>query len=224
MKPGEKVTIVIYREGKEKKVELELGEHPWKSYAVDWDNVGGRMELFGKAGREHGSALNLYMRGAAGPKGRLGVVLSELNKDLAAYFKVDEDKGVLILEVLEDTPAEKAGVKAGDVLVLVGGEEVSDVEDVMDEVMDIEEGEDVVLVVVREGKKQKLNLEIEEDENKRIMHIGPGEHHYKIEIPQIECFETPRIKMDRKVLEKELDSLKKEMKRLERRLKKLEKE
>ncbi len=56
-----------------------------------------------------------------------GAQLQTLNADLAGYFYVEE--GVLVTEVLEDTPASTAGLRSGDVIVRVGGEPVTSVDD-----------------------------------------------------------------------------------------------
>lgn len=56
-----------------------------------------------------------------------GAQLQPLNEDLASYFQVDE--GVLVMEVLEGTPASQAGLLAGDVIIRVGGEQVSSLKD-----------------------------------------------------------------------------------------------
>lgn len=56
-----------------------------------------------------------------------GAQLQTLNRDLANYFDVDE--GVLVTEVLDDTPAAQAGLRSGDVIVRVGGEAVTSLDD-----------------------------------------------------------------------------------------------
>jgi membrane-associated protease RseP (regulator of RpoE activity) len=56
-----------------------------------------------------------------------GAQLQTLNPDLASYFQVD--RGVLVTEVLEGTPAEEAGLLSGDVITQVGGERVSSLND-----------------------------------------------------------------------------------------------
>ena len=47
----------------------------------------------------------------------LGVRMQEINADLADYFNVEEGQGVLVVEVEDDSPAQKAGIKAGDIIV-----------------------------------------------------------------------------------------------------------
>jgi len=56
-----------------------------------------------------------------------GAQLQTMNPDLAGYFDVEE--GVLVTEVLEDTPASAAGLRSGDVIVRVGGEPVTSLDD-----------------------------------------------------------------------------------------------
>lgn len=56
-----------------------------------------------------------------------GAQLTPLNPSLAEYFKVEE--GILVTEVLEGTPADEAGMQAGDVIIRVGGETITSLED-----------------------------------------------------------------------------------------------
>lgn len=60
--------------------------------------------------------------------GRLGVQIEDLEDQLAAYFGVK--RGVLVTSVAKDSPAERAGIKAGDVITAVAGEPVNDAGDV----------------------------------------------------------------------------------------------
>ncbi|RMF67609.1 MAG: PDZ domain-containing protein [Calditrichaeota bacterium] len=93
---------------------------------------------------------------------RLGAEVHELNADLAAYFHVEENGGALITDVFEDSPAEDAGLKAGDVIVKVDDEEISDPDDLTDTLEEYEEGDVVTVEFVRNGKKQKVEVELEE--------------------------------------------------------------
>ncbi|MDX2512223.1 MAG: DegQ family serine endoprotease [Desulfobacterales bacterium] len=60
-------------------------------------------------------------------RGYLGIVIQDLTPDLADSFALDEHKGILVAEVAEDSPAEKAGLKQGDVIVSFDGKTVGDV-------------------------------------------------------------------------------------------------
>ena len=116
-KPGDKISLRVIHDGKEKNVRVELSEYDKE----DDHNV---ISFF------RGSPNVLAY--SFGDKPYLGVYLQQLNKDLAAYFKVDEEDGVLITEVEEDSPAEVAGVKPGDILSKIDNESVESPDDAME--------------------------------------------------------------------------------------------
>lgn len=83
--------------------------------------------------------------------GRLGLTYQELSGQLARYFKV-EDGSLLVSEVSEDSPAAKAGLKAGDIIVRVNGKPVSRGQELREEVARAEAGSSITLRVQRDGK------------------------------------------------------------------------
>ena len=93
------------------------------------------------------------------PRGRLGVQLNEMTPELAEYFGA-KDGGVLVSRVTPDSPAEKAGLKAGDVIVAVDGDRVRDTDDLVDELRD-KDGE-VTLGIVRDKKESNLKATLED--------------------------------------------------------------
>lgn len=103
--------------------------------------------------------------------GYLGIVLQELNPDLAPYFNVKADEGVLILRVEKDTPAEKANLKAGDVIVQMGEKAVKDAAAVRGVLADLKEGESIAILVVRHGKKETLKAEPDFNRHQRTIRI-----------------------------------------------------
>jgi S1-C subfamily serine protease len=84
-----------------------------------------------------------------------GAELSELNPDLARYFRVDD--GVLVLQVARSTPAARAGLQGGDVIVRAGGRSVGSVADLR-RAFGEREGK-VRLEVVRQGQRRQLDVE-----------------------------------------------------------------
>jgi serine protease Do len=94
------------------------------------------------------------------PRGRLGVQLNELTPQLAEYFGA-KDGGVLVASVTKDSPAEKAGVKAGDVIVSIDGDRVRRSDDLVDELRD-REGE-ISVGILRDKKESTLKATIEGD-------------------------------------------------------------
>lgn len=100
-----------------------------------------------------------------GRPGRLGLSYQELSGQLARYFKA-EDGALLVTEVEDNGPAALAGVRAGDVIVKMGGKAVTD-GDIMRRVLgDAPEGSDVTLTVQREGKP--LDVKVTPRGEKRI--------------------------------------------------------
>jgi S1-C subfamily serine protease len=106
-----------------------------------------------------GDALQWFSEGGAGGnyffmqgRGRLGVNVQELTSELAAYFGVKD--GLLVNSVQADTPAAKAGIKAGDVIGSVNGKAVATANELVKELAD-KDGE-VTIGVTRD--KQALSL------------------------------------------------------------------
>ena len=95
-------------------------------------------------------------------QGYIGVTLADLTEQLGEHFGVERGRGALVVEVEEDSPAEKAGLEAGDVITAVDGRRARDAEDVCDDVRDYEEGDTVELTVTRDGQEQTVTVEVEE--------------------------------------------------------------
>jgi S1-C subfamily serine protease len=87
--------------------------------------------------------------------GRLGVQLGDLTPQLAEYFGV-KDGGVLVSSVGTDSPAQKAGLKAGDVITSVNGDRVRRTRDLIDALRD-HTGE-MAIGIVRDKKEMSLKL------------------------------------------------------------------
>jgi C-terminal processing protease CtpA/Prc len=179
------------------------------------DDIEDYAEEIGDFAGRFGKSLGFWWHDSFGPKGRLGVELSELDEDLAGYFDVEAETGVLVLRVHEDTPADEAGLKPGDVIVSLGGEDVSDVEDVIEELGDVED-EEIEIGIVRKGKKLTVNVELDEEHH---FFFKPSEGKRRVVLPP-ERFDV----INKVEMEKELEELKKELKALKKRLKELEKE
>ncbi len=93
-------------------------------------------------------------------RGWLGVVIQELNEDLAKSFGLEKPEGALVTEVAENSPAERAGLKPGDVIVEYNGKPVKNVAELRTMVALTPPGTKVKMVVVRQGKKKVLEVVI----------------------------------------------------------------
>jgi serine protease Do len=95
-------------------------------------------------------------------RGYIGVYPDEVTSDLVDYFNLKDREGVLITNVGEDTPAEKAGLKRGDVVVEFDGKKVTDPRQFRMLAADAEPGKKVDIEVMRDGKRKSLELKVGE--------------------------------------------------------------
>ncbi len=91
--------------------------------------------------------------------GRLGIVVQEITPQLAAYFGAND--GVLVSSVTENSPAARAGIRAGDVVTAVGGTGVTKVDDLARALRAVPEGREVEIAMVRsrQGRTVKVKLD-----------------------------------------------------------------
>jgi len=228
-KPGDKVKIVFYRDGKKINTEVELGERPWNVSELDWDDIGKCARDIAIRAGNLGRYASRYLKDVFIFRGKLGMEVHDLNSDLAKALGLKKPRGVLVLDVDDDSPVYEAGVRAGDVVVGVNGEEVEDVDDLVDIIgdMDFEKGDVVKLKVVRRGREKTISLKITEENYEEFMfEVGPFGKSIKINIeePPVRVKKHKVIRIERERLEKELKELKRHVKRLEEKLKELEKD
>ena len=93
-------------------------------------------------------------------RGWLGVVIQEVNKDLAESFGLERAAGALIVQVLDGSPAAKAGLVSGDIITRVNGADIYLSSDLPHQVGRLSPGDTAKLDVVRGGKKKKIDVEI----------------------------------------------------------------
>ena len=89
-------------------------------------------------------------------RGKLGVVIQPLTPELGKYF--DINYGVIVTKVMKDSPAEKAGIKAGDIIIAVNGKKVEDPNDLQKYVMRTMPGKKITITVVRDGDRKDIDV------------------------------------------------------------------
>ncbi|MGE8408229.1 MAG: DegQ family serine endoprotease [Pseudomonas sp.] len=93
-------------------------------------------------------------------RGWLGVVIQEVNKDLAESFGLDKPAGALVAQVLEDGPAAKGGLQVGDVILSLNGQPIVMSADLPHLVGGLKDGAKAKLEIIRNGKRQNLDVTI----------------------------------------------------------------
>jgi serine protease Do len=93
-------------------------------------------------------------------RGWMGVSIQDLTPDLAKSFGLQVPKGALIADVTKDGPADKAGLKRGDVVLLYQGNEIADSSALRNAVANTSPGQDASVTLWREKKKEELEVKI----------------------------------------------------------------
>lgn len=109
-------------------------------------------------------------------RGWLGVVIQEVNKDLAESFGLDKPAGALVAQVLEDGPAAKGGLQVGDVILSMNGQPIIMSADLPHLVGSLKDGAKAKLEIIRNGKRQNLDVTVGAlpDEDADITTPGQG--------------------------------------------------
>jgi serine protease Do len=133
--PGNDVNLVVVRKGGEKKpLTFKVAQRP------DDETVARGEPGEGQGGKED----------SANKSPKLGVSLSPITPEMARQLGVSPDQGVVVTDVVEGGPAQRAGVRQGDVVVEVGGRPVKKVEDVAGAIAKMKDGE-MALLRLRRG-------------------------------------------------------------------------
>lgn len=95
-------------------------------------------------------------------RGWLGVVIQPVTPDIAKYFELKDEKGALIGDVVQDSPAEKAGIQRGDVIIEFDGKEVKNPDHLKNMVASTLPDTEVKIKIIRNGKPKTIKVKISE--------------------------------------------------------------
>ena len=99
-------------------------------------------------------------------RGQIGIFIQPITPDLRKAFDLENSQqGVIVSNVGKDSPAEKAGVKEGDVIIAVNGDKTTSVGQLRTQIGMKAVGEEVELTVLRNGKTKKIDVKVEEPSN-----------------------------------------------------------
>ncbi|EDY18513.1 protease Do [Chthoniobacter flavus Ellin428] len=114
------------------------------------------------------SVMDSLIKNGKVSRGFLGIALQPLSEDLAKAFKIENNAGVLVAEVTSKSPAEKAGILAGDVVVEVNGKKVEGPRELQMMVAGIAPGTTVPVKLVRDGQEKMVKVELAERPTNKV--------------------------------------------------------
>ena len=165
---GRKITLLISRDGQQQTVTVQLAdratveEDAWSQHMIvpapeDDDDFA----LEGPTGHSFGSGFfGAFSLGTPS----VGVELDVLGSQLADYFGVKDGQGLLVKRVAENSPASRAGLKAGDVITKANGEKMATLNEWM-KMLHANRGKQVQITLIRNRKEQTVTLEAQANKN-----------------------------------------------------------
>ena len=121
--------------------------------------------------------MDQLIKGGKVRRGMLGVTIQQITSDIAASLNLSQVRGALVSSVQPGSPAERAGVRRGDVITAFNGAPISDSNSLRNQVARTQPGTEVTLTINREGREQQLSLtlgELPAEANRRGGDEGGG--------------------------------------------------
>jgi len=109
-------------------------------------------------------------------RGRIGVTIQNVNQALAESFGLSKPMGALVSSVEKGSPAEKAGVEPGDVIVKFDGKEVADSAQLPARVAEMKPGSTAKLEIIRKGSTKELSVTVGELKDGKVAAASSGQH------------------------------------------------
>lgn len=104
--------------------------------------------------------MNEIMATGKVTRGFLGVMLQQMDANLAKAFNLDRSEGALIAEITKDSPAEKAGLKQGDIVLKYNNQPVTNIASLRNAIALMKPGSKISLTLLREGKPLEISVTI----------------------------------------------------------------
>lgn len=105
-------------------------------------------------------------------RGILGIKGGELNADLAKAFAIEAQQGAFVSEVLPNSAAEKAGLKAGDVIVAMNGQKINSFAEMRAKIATSGAGKEISLTYLRDGKSNETKVKLQSDDKAQTSASG----------------------------------------------------
>lgn len=164
-KPGDKVDVLIKREQETIKINVELDEYSKQNIIDEFKE---KFPLLF-------SPKRIELRKFAEPKvwpfpfleregNYIGVYLEEINQELSKYFGVAKGTGLLVTKLVKQGPAERAGLKVGDVIIKADGKRIQTLREIEEIIKSKKENENIKLEIIRDKKSKLIEVTVEKEE------------------------------------------------------------
>jgi serine protease Do len=107
-------------------------------------------------------------------RGWLGVQVQRVTPDLAKSFGLDRERGALVADVMPDTPAAKAGIERGDIIIEFNGRKIEEMNDLPRVVASTPPNTDVPMKLLRKGQEKTVQVRVAELKEERVAEGGGG--------------------------------------------------
>lgn len=195
-------------------VAINPGNSGGPLFNSDGEVIGINSQIYSRSGGYMGLAfaipidvamdvVNQLKAGGKVSRGYLGVVIQDVDRDLAEAYGLPKPAGALVAKVLPDTPAEKAGIKDGDVITQFDGHDIGLSADLPQLIGRAKIGKKYPVIVLRDGKSQTLSFEVASlpDDAQDISGNGePDIDSLQISIRNLNDQEKAQLKLDNGVL------------------------
>ncbi|MCB1975964.1 MAG: trypsin-like peptidase domain-containing protein, partial [Nitrosomonas sp.] len=104
--------------------------------------------------------MEQIIRSGGVTRGWLGVSMQDMTEELADSFKLSSATGALIAGVLKDGPADRAGIKAGDIMIAIEGEPVLNSSELLNRVAALAPGATATVTIIRDKKEMEIQIKV----------------------------------------------------------------
>jgi len=203
-KEGDEATLSYMRGGKERSAKVTFDDRG-NDFSWSWGGDEALRRLEELAPPMMPAPHGLGWRESERSMAFAGVVTQELSDGLKSYFKVEG--GALVSEVVKDSPAEKAGLKAGDIITKIGSEAVADQSDVTSAIREADPDETIDFSIIRDGKTMVIPVTL--TNRKDFYGDAGGEYNYSfgpVEAEELTA-EMEKLQEEMRSIGVELDNL-----------------
>lgn len=104
--------------------------------------------------------MEQIIRSGGVTRGWLGVSMQDMTEELADSFKLSNATGALIAGVLKDGPADRAGIRAGDIMIAIEGEPIFNSSELLNRVAALAPGATAIVTIIRDKKEMDIQIKV----------------------------------------------------------------